>query len=137
MLIQLKSVCRCSPLKHFIFIFSCSSVWRLHMLLVAPSVILVNLFDFYFASRVHFIEKCSILIQRKLISLWGCDDGEESLVQLKEASSELWRLSEMLNERFAYTMLVTVAGKLAVLVIDIYWVYIRMVHSVLTHFIRE
>lgn len=107
------------------------------MLLVAPSVILVNLFDFYYASRVHFIEKCSILIQRKLISLWGCDDGEESLVQLKEASSELWRLSEMLNERFAYTMLVTVAGKLAVLVIDIYWVYIRMVHSVFTHFIRE
>lgn len=106
------------------------------MLLVAPSVILVNLFDFYFASRVHFIEKCSILIQRKLISLLGCGDGE-ALVQLKEASVELWCLSEMLNERFAYAMLITVTSKLAVLVIDIYWVYIRLVHNVFIHFIRK
>lgn len=77
-----------------------------------------------------------MLIQRKLISIVPNDDGA-LLVSLKEASIELWHLSELLNERFAYSMLISVTSKLAVFVIDIYWVYIRVIHNVFNfHFIR-
>lgn len=62
---------------------------------------------------------------------------DTTLMLLKEASIELWNLSEMLNERFAYTMLITVTSKLAVFIIDIYWVYMRVTHSQFDiHFIR-
>jgi hypothetical protein len=98
------------------------------MLFIVLSVLVVNLFDFFFASRVHFIEKSSILVQRKLIS--PMTSGDSTLIQLQEASIELWHLSAMLNERFAYTLLMVVTSKLAVFVIDIYWVYIRVIHSV-------
>lgn len=106
------------------------------MVFIFLSVIQMNLFDFYYASRIHFIEKSSILIQSKLISLMANDDGA-TLMLLKEASSELWCLAEILNERFAYTMLISVTSKLAVFVIDIYWVYIRVIHNVFNfHFVR-
>jgi hypothetical protein len=97
------------------------------MLFILLSVLVVNLFDFFFASRVHFIENSSILVRRKLISPMTSDDS--TLIQLQEASIELWHLSEMLNDRFAYTQLMVVTSKLAVLVIDIYWVYIRVIRS--------
>lgn len=61
-----------------------------------------------------------------------------TLVLLKEATIKLWQLSEMLNERFAYTLLISVTSKLVVFVIDIYWIYIRIIHNVFTNdFIRE
>lgn len=112
-------------------------VWRFHQMIVFLSVILLNLFDFYYASRMHFIETRSILIQEKLISLMA-DGDAATLKQLKKTSIELWHLSAMLNERFAYTMLMTVLSKLIVFVIDIYWIYIRIIHAVFTfHFIRK
>lgn len=98
-------------------------------MLVFLSVILMNLFDFYYASCIHFVETRAILIQKKLISLMANNDSA-SLMLLKGTSIELWHLSEMLNERFAYTLLMTVTSKLVIFVIDIYWVYIRIIHSV-------
>lgn len=105
----------------------CIAVWRFHVLSVITSVILINLFDFYFATRVHFIERNSILVQRKLISLLTNDDGA-TLLLMKETSMELWLLSELLNERFEYTLLFTTTTKLIIFVIDIYWVYVRVIH---------
>lgn len=104
---------------------------------VFQSVILVNLFDFYYASRIHFIETRSIFIQKNLIYLMANKDST-NLMLLKEAAIELWQLSEMLNQRFAYTLLMTVTSKLLVFVIDIYWIYIRVIHNQFTYdFIRE
>lgn len=103
------------------------AVWRLHITFVIPSVLLINLFDFYFSTRVHFIERNSILVQRKLISLLANDDGA-TLMEMKETTMELWLLSELLNERFEYTLLVTTTTKLIIFVIDIYWVYVRVIH---------
>lgn len=103
------------------------AVWRLHITFVIPSVLLINLFDFYFSTCVHFIERNSILVQRKLISLLANDDGA-TLLEMKETTMELWLLSELLNERFEYTLLVTTTTKLIIFVIDIYWVYVRVIH---------
>lgn len=112
-------------------------VWRLHLMYVVLSAIIVNLFGFYFASRVHFIENSSILIQRELISLIGKEDVE-ALMQMKEASIELWFMSELLNERFAYTLLVSITSELTIFVIDIYWLYSRVVNGILNfYFIRK
>lgn len=104
-------------------------VWQFHILLILSSTILSNLFDFYFASRLHFIEKCSILIQRKLISYNATTKDGMSMKLLREMSVELWRLSESLNERFAYSLLTSVTSKLAMLVVHIYWVYMRTLHG--------
>lgn len=115
---------KCSKVYMFVRTFPILA-WRLHFAFVLISFILLNLFDFYFATRVHFIEDCSILIQCKLISpLENADDV--TIVLMKEASSDVWYLSELLNERFAYTLLVSVASKLTIFVIDIYWLYLRM-----------
>lgn len=103
------------------------AVWRLHITFVLPSVLLINLFDFYFSTRMHFIERHSILVQRKLISLLANDDGA-TLLEMKETTMELWLLSELLNERFEYTLLLTTTTKLIIFVIDIYWVYVRVIH---------
>lgn len=109
------------------FIFPLTA-WRIHVMFVLLSFIHGNLFDFYYSSRMHFIETCSILIQRKLISRM-MNVNTESLKLLKETSSELWLLSELLNERFAFTLLTGITTKLALLVIDIYWIYMRVIHS--------
>jgi hypothetical protein len=89
----------------------------------------MNLFDFHYASRIDFIEKTSILIQEKLISP-VVNGSASTIASLKETSRELWHLSEMLNERYAYTLLLTVTSKLVIFVIDIYWIYMRVIHNV-------
>lgn len=112
------------------------SAWRLHQMFVFQSFILANLFDFYFATRIHFIEDCSILIQRKLNSLMLNGDSA-SLKLMQETSIDLWRLSELLNKRFAYTLLISITTKLVLFIVDIYWVYLRVIHNLLNmDFIR-
>jgi hypothetical protein len=59
------------------------------------------------------------------------------LKHLKYTSIELWRLSDILNVRFAYTMLTCVICKLILLVIDIYWIYMRVSNSFFHHFTRK
>lgn len=107
------------------------------MIIVLQSFVIVNLFDFYFAMRVHFIEYGSISIQRRLKpQIVSSNDGTLRLMQ--RASIELWHLSELLNERFAFSLLVTATSKLTIFVVDIYWVYTRLVHSLFDfYFIRN
>lgn len=114
-----------------------SPVWRLNLMLVLPSAVLVNLFDFYFASRVHFIERSSILIRKGLICAADSEEGE-ALTQMKETAIDLWHVTELLNERFSFTLLVSITSKLAILVVDFYWQYIRVSRSTFGYyFIRK
>lgn len=107
-------------------------MWRFHLILVIPSLILGNLFDFHFTSRVHFIENCSILIQRKLISYTS---GEETTLELlKQASVELWLLSDLLNRRCSYSLLTSITSRLCIFVVDVYWIYIRVIQSISADF---
>ncbi|CRL05264.1 CLUMA_CG018522, isoform A [Clunio marinus] len=78
------------------------------------------------------------MVQHKLIDTSISNAYHLSiLTMLKETSFDLWHLTELINNRFAYEMLLSVVTKLAVFVIDIYWVYIRILHAVFNyHFIR-
>lgn len=111
-----------------------STVWRLNMMLVILSAILVNLFDFCFATRVHFIENSSKLISQKLISQRESEDFE-ALMRMKQASRDLYCMADLLNERFAFTLLVAITSKLAIFVVDVYWLYSRLSRGMVSFYL--
>lgn len=107
------------------------TAWLYHISFVLTSILLSNLFDFYFVAHVHFIKRCSILIQNKLKAMTNTGDEEHFnlLKILKNETNEILHLSLMVNRRFAHSLLASITSKLVLLVIDLYWIYLRIVNS--------
>lgn len=128
------------PFMKFLFLFLINSIiyvtlyafvqnyfWKFHLSFVMISVFLGNLFDFYYTCHVNFIEKTAICLQCKLKQMFESGNRDlETLKLLKSTAADVWILSEMINDRFAYSILSSTAFKLFHFVIDFYWIYIRI-----------
>lgn len=95
-------------------------------MLVIGSSFLLNVFDFFFTARIKILRCFSQLIQRQILMT----SNDTSLFPLiKTATLELWYLAELMTERYAYTLLLSVTSKIAVFVVDLYWVYLRIIYT--------
>lgn len=104
--------------------------WKFHLTFVMISVFLGNLFEFYYTFHVNFIDKSARFIQCKLEEMSKNRKKDlQTLKLLKSAAGDLWILSDMINERFAYSILTSATLKMFHFVIDLYWIYIRIMLS--------
>lgn len=113
-------------------------VWWHHIFLTFVSVVFVNSFDFYFISQIDFIRIASKNVQKHLKMLKIDDQVRTNLMKYKRISLKIHKLAEMMNERFGVSILIVTTCKLIHFVIDIYWVYVRIIHNNYdSAFIRE
>lgn len=93
----------------------------------------MNAYDFAVVTQIDFIKDSAEKIQENLIrmkqnriALVDLEKDLDELTRLKRVSHEVWHVTDLINKRCGLSLLITTTSKLTFLIIDIYWVYLRI-----------